>query len=295
MSSCLVIQQISSVESLHGEKYRDNANCTLSRCSARAQVFLQTFWVSKSTSFIHSFWFMQVLRERWSTVCWTLGCALPHPRHFTVMQLWRDLDCSKVTSPCRIKELRWQFQLCTSLETALPLYFAGIVGVGRCMPNWRIEVDASLLWACHFPMMAGRFNSSTASMIDFLPSPSDIIRSLSLVRLVQCLWSLMILFNASASTWHHLTFGLVNHGLILAGCHVVIQLWKWPKSWGPIRTHCILAVPCHVPAMRLIFLDIDGVLVTRRPCVMEETLGSKVASVLRNHSSRSEVLDTPSQ
>ena len=25
--------------------------------------------------------------------------------------------------------------------------------------------------------------------------------------------------------------------------------------------------------MRLIFLDIDGVLVTRRPCVMEETLG----------------------
>ena len=31
---------------------------------------------------------------------------------------------------------------------------------------------------------------------------------------------------------------------------------------------------CHAEIMRVIFLDIDGVLVTRRPCIMEETLCS---------------------
>ena len=36
---------------------------------------------------------------------------------------------------------------------------------------------------------------------------------------------------------------------------------------------CRLATgDCHAEIMRVIFLDIDGVLVTRRPCIMEETL-----------------------
>lgn len=45
---------------------------------------------------------------------------------------------------------------------------------------------------------------------------------------------------------------------------------KNPKN---LRWRTARRVRGHV--MRLIFLDIDGVLVTRRPCVMEEMLGAR--------------------